>query len=280
MKKIFAIVFVFLTGSLTAQLTGNWKGVLLYEGQKNSQSKIIYFSFGEGENKSREEIPDGDGYINRILKKEKKGSVWKVTQTTSVGKKDVFGHRWCILEFELAYNDSTGYLQGKFISNECRGNLGKVICFKTTEKLPEGATDKSTQLWRTAFLEDIAAGRKSKEIRDLERKNFTFQPVYFDYDQSEIREQDKPFLDRISYIVNSHTDLRIRVTGNTDADGSDLYNDKLSESRAKAIIDYLVKKGIAKDRIEIDFKGEQNPVGDNNNAEGKQLNRRVDFEFI
>jgi outer membrane protein OmpA-like peptidoglycan-associated protein len=279
MKKIFLGILILLTFSGLAQVEGNWKGVLIYEGQKLNQARIIYFTIGN-DSKSREELINSEGYIIRILKTTVKGKNIKATQATSVGKKEVFGNRWCILDFDLNYVDSMGYLQGKFISNECRGNLGKVICFKTSEKFPTDANDKTMQMWRTAFLEDIASGRKSKEIRDLERKNFKFQPVYFDYDKFEIRDEDKAFLNRIVYIVNSHTDLRIRVTGNTDADGSDTYNDGLSEKRAKSIIDYLTQKGIKRDRIEIEFKGEKNPVSDNNSAEGKQQNRRVDFAFI
>lgn len=279
MKKIIPIISVLLTFFSHAQVEGNWKGIMIYEGQKIDQARIIYFTIGS-ENKSREELTDSEGYIIRVLKTKIEKNTISAVQSTSVGKKEVFGNRWCISEFEMAYIDSTGYLQGKFMSNECRGKLGKVVCFKTTESFPTAENDKTLQLWRTAFIEDIQAGRKSQEVRNEERKNFKFQPVYFDYNKAEIREEDKAFLNRISYIVNSHTDLRIKVTGNTDSDGSDLFNEELSKKRAQAIIEYLTEKGIKRDRIEIDFKGETNPISDNNSAEGKQLNRRVDFQFI
>ena len=104
--------------------------------------------------------------------------------------------------------------------------------------------------------------------------------IYYDFDKADIRPEYEAFLKRIVYVINSHSDLRVRVTGKTDADGSDAYNDGLSERRAQAIIDFFVKAGLRRDRIVIDFKGEKNPVSDNKSAEGKQLNRRVDFEFI
>jgi outer membrane protein OmpA-like peptidoglycan-associated protein len=70
------------------------------------------------------------------------------------------------------------------------------------------------------------------------------------------------------------------VIGHTDADGSNAYNNALSERRAAAITAYFVAKGLAPDRIKIQFKGESEPIGNNKTNEGKQLNRRVDFLFI
>jgi outer membrane protein OmpA-like peptidoglycan-associated protein len=81
-------------------------------------------------------------------------------------------------------------------------------------------------------------------------------------------------------VVDGHTDLRIKVTGHTDADGSDAYNVDLSKKRAQSLIDFFVANGLSKDRIEIDFKGESLPVDSNSTPEGKQHNRRVDFAFI
>lgn len=81
-------------------------------------------------------------------------------------------------------------------------------------------------------------------------------------------------------VVDGHTDLRIKVTGHTDADGSDEYNIELSKKRAQSLIDFFVANGLSKDRIEIDFKGEKAPIDSNDTPEGKQHNRRVDFSFI
>ena len=81
-------------------------------------------------------------------------------------------------------------------------------------------------------------------------------------------------------VVDGHSDLRIKVTGHTDSDGSDSYNEDLSRRRAEALINFFVSQGLSKDRIVLDFKGEKEPVDTNNTPEGKQKNRRVDFSFI
>lgn len=279
MKYQLFVFSMFVSFAMNAQLTGVWKGVLIRDGQKLEQASIIYFDFGK-ETITREEVTGKEGFVVRALKTETKNGQIKAKQSTVIKKKDLYGNRWCALDFEMAYVDSTGYLQGKFFSLECKGVSGKVVCFKTAETVAREQTSIELQSWRPIFIDDIKNGRKSREIRDSERKNFQFEPIYFDYDKAEIRPEYDAFLKRIVYVVNSHSDLRVRVTGNTDADGSDAYNDGLSERRAQAIIDFFVKAGLRRDRIVIDFKGEKNPVSDNKSAEGKQLNRRVDFEFI
>ncbi len=279
MKYQLIIFSIFVTFAINAQLTGVWKGVLIRDGQKLEQASIIYFDFGK-EPITREEVTGKAGFAVRKLKAEFKNGQIKAKQSTVIRKKDLYGNRWCALDFEMAYVDSTGYLQGKFFSLECKGVSGKVVCFKVSETVAREQTPVELQSWRPIFIDDIKNGRKSREIRDSERKNFQFEPIYFDYDKADIRPEYEAFLKRIVYVINSHPDLRVRVTGNTDADGSDAYNDGLSERRAQAIIDFFVKAGLRRDRIVIDFKGEKNPVSDNKSAEGKQLNRRVDFEFI
>lgn len=279
MKVQLTIFSLFVTVFLNAQIEGVWKGLLIKDGQKPDQASIIYFDFGK-EPVTREEMTAKEGYAVRQLKVESKGNAIKAKQSTILKKKDVYGNRWCVLDFEMTFVDSTGYLQGKFYSLECKGVSGKVVCFKVNETVSREKTIIELQSWRPIFAEDLKNGRKSKEVRDSERKNFHFEPIYFDYDKAEIRPEYSSFLNRIVYVINSHSDLRVRVTGHTDADGSDQYNDGLSERRAQSIIEFFVKAGLKRDRIVIDFKGEKVPVGDNHSSEGKQLNRRVDFEFI
>jgi outer membrane protein OmpA-like peptidoglycan-associated protein len=81
-------------------------------------------------------------------------------------------------------------------------------------------------------------------------------------------------------MVKSHSDLRIEITGHTDADGSDTYNLKLSKRRSEALLLFFTQNGLAKDRVVISFKGEREPVDYTQTHEGKQRNRRVDFKFI
>ena len=72
---------------------------------------------------------------------------------------------------------------------------------------------------------------------------------------------------------------KVRIEGHTDNTGAADFNTKLSQGRAKAVRDYLVKKGVAADRLEAKGFGPTQPIGDNKTAAGREANRRVEFEI-
>ncbi len=72
----------------------------------------------------------------------------------------------------------------------------------------------------------------------------------------------------------------IIAVGHTDSVGSDAYNQKLSVKRAEAVKAYLVTKGIEKNRVYTEGKGEKQPVADNKTPEGRAKNRRVEIEVV
>lgn len=285
--KYLAVIYIMLLVVQKAEsqdlLKGTWQGLMIREGQGYDQAAIIYFDFtpsGDFIGISREEVTGKDAFIVKKLKGSRTNNSVQLKQFVTEKKKEVSGVKWCNFDATLTYIDSTGYLQGTFKSSECRGYLGKIICYRSSMVISKEPTVKEIQSWRPIFADDLKKGRKAPEIRDKERKNFKFEPIFFDHDEYVIKEEFYPFLRGLVKVVTGHSDLRIRVTGHTDSDGSDAYNIELSKKRAQAIIDFFVKEGLARDRIEIDFQGEANPVGNNSTEEGKQLNRRVDFSFI
>jgi len=75
-------------------------------------------------------------------------------------------------------------------------------------------------------------------------------------------------------------DVRILIEGHTDSQGPDAPNKKLSKGRADAVRDYFIGKGIASSRLETKGYGETKPVADNNTAEGRAQNRRVELSRL
>jgi outer membrane protein OmpA-like peptidoglycan-associated protein len=92
-----------------------------------------------------------------------------------------------------------------------------------------------------------------------------------------IKPESFPSLDKVAEFLSKNTNFRLDLVGYTDNVGSDEYNQKLSERRANAVKDYLVKKGISETLLTAVGKGEANPIADNSTAEGKEKNRRVEF---
>ncbi|MEO8059835.1 MAG: outer membrane protein OmpA [Burkholderiales bacterium] len=104
--------------------------------------------------------------------------------------------------------------------------------------------------------------------------------AFFDVDKSALKPEGKAKLDDlVSKMSGINLEVIIAV-GHTDSDGSDAYNQKLSVRRSESVKAYLVTKGIEKNRVYTEGKGEKQPVADNKTKEGKQKNRRVEIEVV
>lgn len=101
--------------------------------------------------------------------------------------------------------------------------------------------------------------------------------VLFDTAKFTLRPAAREKLARVSGIILSHPGLRIEVEGHTDSQGSDEYNQKLSEQRASAVRDYLTSQGVSTNSVTAKGLGETTPVASNDTAAGRQQNRRVEL---
>ena len=102
----------------------------------------------------------------------------------------------------------------------------------------------------------------------------------FDFDKSVLKPEGKAKLDDlISKVQNLDLEVIIAV-GHTDSIGTDAYNQKLSMRRSESVKAYLVSKGIEKNRVYTEGKGEKQPVADNKTKEGRAKNRRVEIEVV
>jgi peptidoglycan-associated lipoprotein len=103
--------------------------------------------------------------------------------------------------------------------------------------------------------------------------------VHFDYDQADLRPDDKATLDAKIPILQANTGVTIRISGHTDERGSDEYNLALGQRRAAAAKAYLVQHGIADARIETISYGEERPIAQGSDDSAYAQNRRAEFEI-
>jgi OmpA-OmpF porin, OOP family len=104
--------------------------------------------------------------------------------------------------------------------------------------------------------------------------------AFFDTGKSIVKPEGKAKLDDLVSKMGAINLEVIIAVGHTDSVGGDAYNQKLSVRRSEAVKAYLTSKGVEKNRVYTEGKGEKQPVADNKTKEGKAKNRRVEIEVV
>jgi OOP family OmpA-OmpF porin len=110
----------------------------------------------------------------------------------------------------------------------------------------------------------------------LENKPVCIEGANFEFDSAKLRNVEVKKLNEVVSFAEKYHDAQLEADGHTDSIGTEAYNRKLSERRAESVKAYLVKKGVAADRITTVGHGESKPIADNKTREGRELNRRVE----
>jgi outer membrane protein OmpA-like peptidoglycan-associated protein len=133
--------------------------------------------------------------------------------------------------------------------------------------IPENAQYQEIQ--KDIYLKPIKVGQ-----------SIVLRNIFFDFDKATLRPESKTELENLIKLMNDNPNIKIEISGHTDNIGSAAYNQKLSESRAKAVVDYLIEHGIDKSRLSYMGYGFDKPIAPNDTEEGRQLNRRVEFKIV
>ncbi|ETI63366.1 OmpA/MotB [Sphingobium sp. C100] len=103
--------------------------------------------------------------------------------------------------------------------------------------------------------------------------------ITFAYDRADVQPQFQPTLNEVSSVLAQYPKTYIDIYGHTDSDGSDAYNQTLSERRAQSVANYLVGRGVQSARVATRGFGETQPIASNATEEGKAANRRVEIKI-
>lgn len=174
---------------------------------------------------------------------------------------------------KIIQNFTTNSATGKFIISLNSGkNYGIAVkadgyLFHSENfDIPDGSVDNLVD--KEIRLKNIKIGSK-----------IALRNIFFDTGKSTLRSESNAELDRLVKLMKDVPKLKIEISGHTDNTGSAALNDKLSQDRAQAVVDYLKSKGVSADRMTAMGYGSSRPIASNSNAEGRQENRRTEFEI-
>ena len=121
---------------------------------------------------------------------------------------------------------------------------------------------------------------KTIELKNIKvGSKIALRNIFFDTGKSEIKSESNTELERLVKLLNDVPSLKIELSGHTDNTGSASGNKKLSQARAIAVVSYLSSQGISKSRLTAIGYGDANPIATNSTNEGRQQNRRTEFEI-
>lgn len=132
-----------------------------------------------------------------------------------------------------------------------------------------------------SLVKAIPESIRSPKMENEEQEIITtaFNSLEFAYNESTILLTSNESLDALAALLKQKQDWKLQISGHTDNVGKQEENLVLSKERAQAVKDYLVKKGIASERIETQYFGSSKPIATNETEEGRQKNRRVEMKI-
>jgi outer membrane protein OmpA-like peptidoglycan-associated protein len=104
--------------------------------------------------------------------------------------------------------------------------------------------------------------------------------VFYEVDSWQLKKESLTELNKLCTLLKDNKQLKVEISGYTDATGTDEHNLQLSEKRALSVVDYLVENGVPAGRLSYKGYGNTSPVGDNITSEGRKLNRRTEVKII
>ena len=129
-----------------------------------------------------------------------------------------------------------------------------------------------------------AAARAKAEATKMSEVKASFDAalrgIKFNSSKSTFKQESFTLMDNVVSVMQKYPDFNVSIEGHTDSQGGEAANTKLSISRANAVKDYLVSKGVNATRLTTKGLGEYRPIADNNTAEGRAQNRRVEFVIV
>lgn len=183
-----------------------------------------------------------------------------------------------ILEAEVVVeNTATDIEEFKGTTDKTSGLLSKIV----EDGSYSISVNRQGYMSSTRTIDNISKSNVIIELSPIiEDRPIILRNLFFDFDQATIKEGSEQTLEELYELLKDNLSMTIKITGHTDNVGSDAYNQRLSENRAKSVKEEMVKRGIEASRITYEGMGSREPITTNDTDEGRAENRRVEFTII
>lgn len=163
------------------------------------------------------------------------------------------------------------------INDPCPTAAGPVKYKGCPDSDGDGVADNEDKCPNTAGT-NMGCPEIKKEVR--ERLEFAMKAVQFETARAVLKPQSYGILDEVAGIMRQYPDYKLSIEGHTDDVGEEKTNLMLSINRAQSCYDYLLTRGVARERMNYTGFGERMPLSENNTTEGRERNRRVEFRMV
>lgn len=178
--------------------------------------------------------------------------------------------------------DGDGVVDSKDRCKTEKGPASNNGCPVIKDADKDGVVDADDKCPNTPGLKSLQGCPKpaTPSAQEQAQLNQYAKTILFDTSKSTIKAESARVLSDITAILKKYPDSRFTIDGHTDSSGSDSFNQKLSESRAQSVMNYLVSNGINASRLMSAGYGESRPVADNGTKAGRAQNRRVEINLV
>ena len=254
-----------------------------YLGREFQVEMEVYF-YDKGNEQYIIELKNQDnGYLDHEIRIGN-GVMWNGSEAIARLPRGVWAPGWHTVQISFNSGNLKAYLDGFMLVNDPDITSNKKFIKDHYTHLELGVLSPGSNAnpRRPAAVSYFAVGGQGHDLYKKLKTDgkLVMNDINFEVNSFVISTDSYGILDDMATMLNDHSDINLSINGHTDSDGTNSFNQTLSENRAKAVMSYLISKGVSATRLKSVGYGEEKPVDTSGSETAKAKNRRVEFVLM